>query len=815
MKSPVAILNFKYRLYPTPEQARHLGRAMFRMRWAWNQIILRTKRAQALISAGVWQRGEGKSAGGKRTLVCSRLAKIVSGRGLSGRRVEKLEKLKNGALLADARKKLQELSDKIRKAKEDGHHLECDLRKATEAGNGKRIEQSRKRLKKNSQQVARNEQRSIWMQRRIAKLEALAALASCGDLTEEAAGRALRADDLESIYQLRDVMLAKEFAEESVDATRKAMWGGSFGNLFGKLVLAHDKAWKACLSQNVSGPRRGAPRFKKAKDATGIAFQVQGGTVIRRPAPVLPDGWRWDVSGIPTDLSRNGAKRAWKWKSRDNFIRLSPAFPKRFQPNQRDFTRSSALNGLSGRPRQEALRRLRAGMEAITWVKFREHRPLPAGAVVKDIKVLRDAIRGKAEWHVVLAVEVPDEAARKDYARTGRSCGLDPGVKTPLTMFGEDMEIPGLDGEEMGPGRPFARAARKVRRIQRKLDRQRRANNPDCFDDKGVWKKGKRLSAISAGMKGTEAALRAESHRVARIREASWQQVVDSLLGRYDTVYLGDWRDSSPDAKGKARRKRKAAFEEDGTKRAKGVAARERTTNRNNRDNALGRFQQLLVEKAQRARGKSVFLVKEGMTTRACYACGAVNPALTKQSGLSIRFWVCPACGQPQDRDRGAAYKILRKGQTDPGAVTDLLAEPRKKVTANAVKAAAQAVKGRTGNGAPVARVSPKGSRGLRGKGVVTSDPLGRGVREAPRSVRGPSAGIGKESRSTVHKAQHESCTPVEGFASGGACPESLGPLAESQILTNRTFVAGYTPPLFEDLDLNPDGKRRRSRQAS
>jgi putative transposase len=63
--------------------------------------------------------------------------------------------------------------------------------------------------------------------------------------------------------------------------------------------------------------------------------------------------------------------------------------------------------------------------------------------------------------------------------------------------------------------------------------------------------------------------------------------------------------------------------------------------------------------------GRSVFIVNERNTTRACSSC----KALTGPAGLDmlvVRTWVCSACGDAHDRDVNAARNILSAGRLPP-----------------------------------------------------------------------------------------------------------------------------------------------------
>lgn len=292
-------------------------------------------------------------------------------------------------------------------------------------------------------------------------------------------------------------------------------------------------------------------------------------------------------------------------------------------------------------------------------VRFLQHRPLPEDGKIVELKITRH----RNLWWLVFTVEAD---VPKDYPATGRSCGIDPGQSTPATAAGDDM-APGLDGIELGPQRPLTKALKKIRRLQRKLDRQRRNNNPECFREDGTWIKGKRLTVVSKGMQETEDRIASAHARCSDIRKDVWNKAADEVLNRYDTVYLGNWTDGTPKRKGEARKRRKDAFAETGEKRAKGQAAQQRTRERVNRDNALGVFRQLLNEKARRsATPKQVVVVSERNTTRTCCRCGAPEGP-TGQKGLSKRKWTCPKCGFHQHRDRAAAWNILQAGLRQAG----------------------------------------------------------------------------------------------------------------------------------------------------
>ena len=160
--------------------------------------------------------------------------------------------------------------------------------------------------------------------------------------------------------------------------------------------------------------------------------------------------------------------------------------------------------------------------------------------------------------------------------------------------------------------------------------RQRRAkgglNNPDAFREDGTWIKGRPAKIVSHGMRKTENRIAKTQCRSADVRKDCWNKAADAILQRYDTVYLGNWTDGTPAAKGKARDARKKEFKESGQRRAKGQAARQNSGNRVNRDNALGVFRAALEEKAKRSyTPKKIVVVSEKNTTRSCCCCGSLS----------------------------------------------------------------------------------------------------------------------------------------------------------------------------------------------
>ena len=77
-------------------------------------------------------------------------------------------------------------------------------------------------------------------------------------------------------------------------------------------------------------------------------------------------------------------------------------------------------------------------------------------------------------------------------------------------------------------------------------------------------------------------------------------------------------------------------------------------------DSGWGMLKRILHYKGEHA-GRSVVVVSERNTTRACSFCGTLSGPTGKDM-LVVRHWECPECGAGHDRDKNAARNILFAG---------------------------------------------------------------------------------------------------------------------------------------------------------
>jgi hypothetical protein len=133
-------------------------------------------------------------------------------------------------------------------------------------------------------------------------------------------------------------------------------------------------------------------------------------------------------------------------------------------------------------------------------------------AATKYCRIMRREIHGTVRWSVQLVQQGKTPMRRE--TRPG-IVGLDIGPGT-IAVVGVEQGEAFL--EELCPN--IRHPWNALRRVERAMDRSRRATNPECFDDKGRWKKGakarnrsKRYQELAAKRSERERCLKAERRR--------------------------------------------------------------------------------------------------------------------------------------------------------------------------------------------------------------------------------------------------------------------------------------------------------------
>ncbi len=164
--------------------------------------------------------------------------------------------------------------------------------------------------------------------------------------------------------------------------------------------------------------------------------------------------------------------------------------------------------------------------------------------------------------------------------------------------------------------------ARALRRLDRKLDRQRRANNPDHYDERGRVKRGAKRWKVSKRQRRVLARRRELHRKLAATRKGSHGQLAHRVLGMGNSFHLEQLS----------------------------YRAWQKSYGKSVQICAPGMFVERLSRLAARAGGTIVLINAWRARLSQTCTCGRI-----KKKARSERWQVCP-CGTSAQRDLFSAY---------------------------------------------------------------------------------------------------------------------------------------------------------------
>jgi putative transposase len=251
---------------------------------------------------------------------------------------------------------------------------------------------------------------------------------------------------------------------------------------------------------------------------------------------------------------------------------------------------------------------------------------------VKYVRIVRRKLNGRNRFYAQLVCEgtpLPpekrreirkkrkkDEAAEEQKGRPTGDVGLDLGPSTIAVVSEHDAFL-----EQFCP--ELKDKQKQIRRLQRKIDRERRANNPDNYLPDGRIRSGPKTWRKSARQKRTETKL-AELHRkLAAQRKSLHGRLVNRILRMGSCFKL-----------------EKLSYRAFQRQYGKSVGKR-----------APGKFVELLKRKAESAGDSAVeFPTRTTRLSQTCHGCGTVE-----EKPLSQRQHICD-CGIEAQRDLYSAF---------------------------------------------------------------------------------------------------------------------------------------------------------------
>jgi putative transposase len=234
-------------------------------------------------------------------------------------------------------------------------------------------------------------------------------------------------------------------------------------------------------------------------------------------------------------------------------------------------------------------------------------------------RILRATVsRSGSNWYVSFTVE--RSAKRRHARRPNATVGVDVGITQLATLS---------TGELFANARPLQDALRKLRRLQRQLDRQRRANNPGNYLPDGSVEPGVSGWASSRRMLRTEARIRRVHERVANLRREQAHRLTTYLTRQFGIIGVEALN-------------------------VRGLQANRRLA-RHVADVGWGIVLAQLRYKTSWSDGSLLVAADRFFpSSKTCSGCGTVRAKLA----LSERVFTCDACGLVIDRDHNAALNL-------------------------------------------------------------------------------------------------------------------------------------------------------------
>ena len=233
---------------------------------------------------------------------------------------------------------------------------------------------------------------------------------------------------------------------------------------------------------------------------------------------------------------------------------------------------------------------------------------------VKYVRLVRRKINGRNRFYAQLVCQGKPFIKPKNYLGTG-DVGIDIGPSTIAVVSDTDVQL-----QQFAPTLEFEAA--HIRRLQRKMDRSRRATNPGNYNPNGTLKKGKKQWNSSKTYLKIRSAKANLERKLAAHRKSLHGELVNTILRTGDTIKL-----------------EKLSYKAFQKLFGKSVGKR-----------APGMFVSRLVSKAERAGGRVVEIPTHSTKLSSTCHCGRV-----KKKKLSQRVHRCE-CGVVVQRDLYSAF---------------------------------------------------------------------------------------------------------------------------------------------------------------
>ncbi|HBP6378463.1 TPA: transposase [Pseudomonas aeruginosa] len=144
-------------------------------------------------------------------------------------------------------------------------------------------------------------------------------------------------------------------------------------------------------------------------------------------------------------------------------------------------------------------------------------------AETKFCRLLWRTVKDKRRWYAQLLQTGLSPIKEKNTTQAGREVGLDVGPSTVAV-------VSDTGGDLVAFCPTIEQPWKETRRIQRAMDRSRRATNPHCYNENGTWKKGAKVKVVSKNYLDLKRELAETERRLAAERKRSQGELVNSVI---------------------------------------------------------------------------------------------------------------------------------------------------------------------------------------------------------------------------------------------------------------------------------------------
>jgi len=266
-------------------------------------------------------------------------------------------------------------------------------------------------------------------------------------------------------------------------------------------------------------------------------------------------------------------------------------------------------------PERSGVSRLRLwGVDGL--IRVHQHRAIEGEWQAKHFFVTQD----RDQWYLSVSLEYKD--APEPQPHPGPAVGIDMGLCYLLALS---------DGNAFENPRWYDNTQARRAGYGRRIDRMRRANNPQNYNENGTVKDGVFIWYKSNRERKAQRIAMRVDRKIRNQRIDYWHKATDWLTKTYSLIVLEDL--------------------------TLDFMLKNRPLARIAHDANLGRFRLMLEYKASE-RGVQVVYVPPAYTSQGCSECGYVD----KNNRQTQAAFKCLACGHSENADINAAKNILSRG---------------------------------------------------------------------------------------------------------------------------------------------------------